>query len=81
MLAASLCRAARASALVAAMSTISLDGLIMLRFSATLEAAIKDVLPSTDPLDEPNHPTAYINKLLGEDSQLEWMPRKSCRSR
>ena len=51
---------------------ISLDGLTApLRFSPQLEAAIKDVLPSTDSFDSADFdPTAHINKLFPTEESL-----------
>ena len=50
----------------------SLDGLTApLRFSATLESAIKEVLPATDSFDDPGFdPTAHINKLFPTEDSL-----------
>ena len=49
-----------------------LDGLTApLRFSPQLEAAIKDVLPSTDSFDSADFdPTAHINKLFPTEESL-----------
>jgi hypothetical protein len=54
------------------MATISLDGLSApLRFSMKLEAAIKDVLLSTDSFDDADFdPTAHINKLFPTEESL-----------
>ena len=42
-----------------------------LRFSSTLEAAIKDVLPSTDAFDDVEfNPTVHINKLFPTEDSL-----------
>ena len=53
-------------------SAIGLDGLAApLKFSATLEAAIKDVIPSSDAFDDPAFdPTAHINRLFPTEDSL-----------
>ena len=52
--------------------SFSLDGLSApVRFSAKLEAAIKDVLPSTDPFDSADFDaTAHINRLFPTEESL-----------
>ena len=44
---------------------------VPIRFSATLEAAIKEVVPATDEFDDPDFdPTAYINKKFPTEESL-----------
>ena len=54
------------------MSELALAGLSApIRYSATLEAAIKDVLPATDDFDDPNFDaTAHVNKLFPTEESL-----------
>ena len=44
---------------------------VPIRFSATLEAAIKEVVPATDEFDDPDFdPTAYVNKKFPTEESL-----------
>ncbi|KAL1528081.1 hypothetical protein AB1Y20_009447 [Prymnesium parvum] len=50
---------------------LGLDELSELKFSKELEAAINEVLPSTDPLDSPDfNPITHINKLFPSEESL-----------